>query len=62
VVHRADGGRTSLENLKDYCWWHHHVVLHQLGWMLTAHPDGTSQVTSPSGKVIRSHSPPTRPG
>jgi len=62
VVHRADGGRTSLANLKDYCWWHHHVVLHQLGWTLTAHPDGTSQVRSPSGKIIRSHSPPPRPG
>jgi hypothetical protein len=62
VVHRADGGRTSLDNLKDYCWWHHHVVLHQLGWTLKAHPDGTSQVTSPAGKIIRSHSPPPRPG
>jgi hypothetical protein len=62
VVHRTDGGRTSLTNLKDYCWWHHHVVLHQLGWTLTAHPDGTSQVTSPAGKTIRSHSPPPRPG
>jgi hypothetical protein len=58
VVHRADGGRTSLINLKDYCWWHHHVMLHQLGWTLTAHPDGTSQITSPNGKIIRSHSPP----
>jgi hypothetical protein len=58
VVHRADGGRTSLGNLKDYCWWHHHVMLHQLGWTLTAHPDGTSQVTSPTGKTIRSHAPP----
>ena len=62
VVHRADGGRTSLDNLKDYCWWHHHVVLHQMGWILTAHADGTSQVRSPSGKTIRSHSPPPRPG
>jgi hypothetical protein len=62
VVHRADGGRTSLANLKDYCWWHHHVVLHQLGWDLTVHPDGTSQVRSPRGKVVRSHSPPPRPG
>jgi hypothetical protein len=62
VVHRADGGRTSLTNLKDYCWWHHHVVLHQLGWTLTAYPDGTSQVRSPAGKIIRSHSPPPRPG
>jgi hypothetical protein len=62
VVHRADGGPTSLTNLKDYCWWHHHVLLHQLGWALTVHPDGTSQVTSPDGKTIRSHSPPPRPG
>jgi Domain of unknown function (DUF222) len=62
VEHVADGGRTSLANLKDYCWWHHHVVLHQLGWTLQAHPDGTSEVTSPTGKIIRSHSPPPRPG
>jgi hypothetical protein len=57
----TDGGRTSLANLKDYCWWYHHVVLHQLGWTLTAHADGTSQVRSPAGKTIRSHSPPPRP-
>jgi hypothetical protein len=62
VVHRADGGRTSLAGLKSYCYWHHHVVLHQLGWTLTVHPDGTSQVKSPGGKIIRSHSPPTHPG
>jgi hypothetical protein len=58
VVHRADGGPTSLTNLKNYCYWHHHVVLHELGWTLTVYPDGTSQVTSPTGKIIRSHSPP----
>jgi hypothetical protein len=62
VQHRADGGHTSLDNLKDYCWWHHHVLLHQLGWTLIAHPDGTSEVRSPTGKTIRSHSPPARPG
>jgi Domain of unknown function (DUF222) len=62
VAHRADGGRTSLANLQDWCWWHHHVVLHQLGWQLAVHPDGTSQARSPTGKIIRSHSPPPRPG
>src|SRR5579863_2554493 len=62
VVHRQDGGSTSLANLKDYCWWHHHVVLHQMGWKLIVYPDGTSQVTSPGGKVIRSHGPPPEPG
>ena len=62
VQHRADGGPTSLTNLKDYCFWHHHVLLHQLGWTLTVHPDGTSQVTSPDGKIIHSHGPPPQPG
>jgi hypothetical protein len=62
VHHRHHGGRTSLKDLKNYCWWHHHVVLHQMGWQLTVHPDGTSQVRSPDGKIIRSHSPPPRPG
>src|SRR3984957_16283504 len=62
VTHRHDGGHTSLTNLKDYCWWHHHVVLHELGWTLTAHPDGTSPAPSPDGKIIRSHSPPPHPG
>ena len=52
----------SLANLKDYRWWHHHVVLHELGWKLTAHPDGTSQATSLDGKIIRSHSPRPAPG
>jgi Domain of unknown function (DUF222) len=61
VVHRADGGPTSLANLKGYCWFHHHIVLHQLGWVLTANPDGTSQVKSPAGKTIRSHHPPPSP-
>jgi Domain of unknown function (DUF222) len=62
VVHRKDGGRTSLAGLQDWCHWHHHVLLHQMGWKLTVHPDGTSQVTSPAGQTIRSHSPPPRPG
>jgi hypothetical protein len=62
IVHRADGGHTSLTGLQDWCHWHHHVLLHQMGWKLTVYPDGTSQVTSPAGKIIRSHSPPPRPG
>jgi hypothetical protein len=62
VVHRQDGGRTSLTGLKQYCWWHHHVVLHEMGWQLTVYPDGTSEVKSPGGKIIRSHSPPPAPG
>ena len=59
VRHRADGGPASLANLKDYCWRHHHILLHQLGWTLTVHPDGTSTAQSPDGKTIHSHHPPT---
>jgi hypothetical protein len=33
-----------------------------MGWKLDVHPDGTSQVTGPDGKIIRSHGPPTLPG
>ena len=62
VVHRADGGHTSLQGLQEWCHWHHHVLLHELGWKLTVFPDGTSQVTSPEGKTIHSHGPPPRPG
>jgi Domain of unknown function (DUF222) len=62
VVHRADGGPTSLANLAEFCHWHHHVALHRLGWQLTVHPDGTSRARSPAGKIIRSHSPPAWAG
>jgi hypothetical protein len=62
VEHRADGGHTSLRNLKMYCWWHHNVAFHRMGWQVSVHPDATSQVRSPAGRVIRSHSPPARPG
>ena len=57
VRHRADGGHTSLGNLKDYCFWHHHVVLHELGWQLTVHPDGTSQVPAPQGRPSAATAP-----
>jgi hypothetical protein len=66
VVHHQDGGRTSLANLKDF------LLLAPsrgaapdglaAGWQLTVYPDGTSQITSPGGKIIRSHSPPAKPG
>jgi len=62
VVHRQDGGHTSLADLKLHCHYHHHVVLHQMGWQLTVFPDGTSEVRGPGGKVIRSHGPPPDPG
>jgi hypothetical protein len=52
---RADGGETSVENLRLYCLVHHHHFIHRLGWQIIHHPDGTRDAISPSGKVTRSH-------
>jgi hypothetical protein len=58
VLPRANGGRTSIGNLRMMCFFHHHVVIHREGWTYRVHPDGTSEATSPKGKIVRSHSPP----
>jgi hypothetical protein len=65
VVHRSDHGHTSIINIKDLCFFHHHVMIHGNGWTLTVAPDGTSQATSPDGQHVKhSHQrpPPPRPG
>jgi len=64
-VHRADHGATSLANLGNLCFTHHHIMIHRMGWTLEVSPDGTSQARSPDGKRIKtSHQrpPPPRPG
>jgi len=55
---RCEGGETSIGNLHLYCFAHHHVFIHRLGWKITHHPDGSRDATSPSGWTIRSHAPP----
>ncbi len=64
VTHRADHGPTSLENIYDLCWFHHHIVVHRWGWTITTRGDGTLRARSPDGKVYPDHSrpPPPRPG
>jgi hypothetical protein len=64
VRHRADHGPTAVGNLYDLCWFHHHVLVHQKGWTITARPDGTLEATSPDGRVYTPHTrpPPPRPG
>ena len=32
--HWKDGGPTDAENLDCYCWFHHHVVIHQRGFVI----------------------------
>jgi hypothetical protein len=55
---RCEGGDTSVENLHLYCFAHHHVFIHRLGWKIIHHPDGSREATGPGGWVIRSHDPP----
>ena len=35
----SEGGATDQDDLVLLCWFHHHVVLHQWGYQLFAHPD-----------------------
>ncbi len=63
IVHRSRGGKTRLSGLILLCEYHHQVCIHRLGWILTMHPDGTTEAISPDGEVLRSHGPPaTRAG
>jgi Domain of unknown function (DUF222) len=63
VTHLADGGKTSVDCCALFCFFHHQIAIHQLGWTVTLNPDGTTTARSPDGtKVLRSHSPPPRPG
>jgi Domain of unknown function (DUF222) len=61
--HKGRGGVTSLDNCILLCWYHHHVVIHRMGWTLVRHPDGTTTAWNrDKTKVLRSHSPPARAG
>jgi hypothetical protein len=43
------------------CAFHHLIAVHQWGWAITLHGDGTITARSPDGEgTLHSHSPPTR--
>ena len=59
VVHKKDGGETSVASCALYCQFHHDICIHRWGWQITLHPDGTAEARSPDGRqVLRSHAPP----
>jgi hypothetical protein len=61
--HRGHGGKTSVDNCILVCHFHHHVMIHRMGWTLVRHPDGTTTAWNrDKSKVLRSHSPPARTG
>jgi hypothetical protein len=61
--HQAHGGPTSVTGCALFCFFHHHVVIHQWGWTVVLNPDGTTTAwNKDKTKIIHSHSPPVRPG
>ena len=63
LKHKARGGVTSLDNCILICFFHHHVMIHEMGWTLVRHPDGTTTAWNRDNtKTLRSHSPPARAG
>jgi hypothetical protein len=61
IVHKADGGKTSVTECILLCQFHHDVCIHRKGWRIVLHPDGTTSAYGPHGQELHSHSPPTVP-
>jgi len=63
VKHKANGGKTSVNDCVLLCFYHHQVVIHRWGWTLVLNPDGTTSAWNPDKtKVLHSHSPPANTG
>ena len=63
VKPKARGGKTSVKDCILLCFFHHHVMIHRMGWTLVLHPDGTTSAWNPDkSKVLHSHGPPARAG
>jgi hypothetical protein len=63
LTHKADGGKTSVQDCILFCTFHHQVVIHRWGWTVILNPDGTTTAwNKDKTKILHSHSPPTRPG
>jgi hypothetical protein len=59
IIHKEDGGHTSVSSCILLCQFHHDVCIHRWGWEIILHPDGTTTAYGPGGRVLHSHSPPT---
>jgi hypothetical protein len=60
---QAHGGKTSTDDCGLFCWYHHHIAIHQWGWTVVLNPDGTTTAYSPDRtKILHSHGPPHPPG
>ncbi len=59
IVHKKDGGKTSVRDCVLLCQFHHDVCVHRWGWQIILHPDGSTEARGPDGQILRSHAPPT---
>jgi hypothetical protein len=59
LVHKKDGGKTSVSDCVLLCQYHHDVCVHRQGWRIVLHPDGTTSAYGPRGQILHSNSPPT---
>lgn len=63
VKPKSRGGTTGVRDCILLCWYHHEVVIHRWGWTLVLNPGGTTTAwNTDKPRVLRSHSPPIRPG
>ncbi len=63
LTHKADGGKTSVQDCILFCTFHHQVVIHRWGWTVILNPDGTTTAWNKDRtKILPSHSPPARAG
>ena len=60
---QANSGKTSTDDCGLFCWFHHHIAIHQWGWTVVLNTDGTTTAYSPDRtKILHSHGPPRPPG
>ena len=61
IVYWSNGGRTSLENLISLC-KHHHMLVHDRGYLIAARPGGTFAFYRSDGTVLPQSPPLPEPG
>ena len=60
---QTHGGKTSTDECGLFCWFHHHIAIHEWGWTVVLNADGTTTAYSPDRtKVLHSHGPPRPSG
>ena len=61
IIHKKDGGPTSVTSCVLFCDFHHDVCIHRWGWTIALHADGTLTAASPDGqKILHGRPPPGR--